>query len=107
MTYLGLVIALTGSIVFGLSAKDLQSQSDALCPEAACGNQTAISLNDDAQSAALKSNIFLGVGLASVAGAVVLWFLGAPAETDGPARAVSFVPVFDSQQAGISFVRGF
>lgn len=78
------VLGLSGAIVFGLKAKDLQSQADALCPEAACGNMMAIQLNDDAQSAALTSNLLLGVGAASVVGATVLWFLSAP--DDGPAN---------------------
>lgn len=96
------LVGIAGSVVFGLKAKDLQSQADELCPESACGDPMAISLNEDAQSAALKSNIFLGVGIAGVAGAVVLWFLGGP---DAPAEdgdEVSFVPVVSSDQVGVS-----
>ncbi len=72
------LLGIAGSVMFGLQAKDLQSQADEICPEAACNDQMAIDLNEDAQGKALLSNVFLGVGVAAVAGAVVLWFLGAP-----------------------------
>lgn len=101
------VLGLTGSIVFGLKAKDLQGQADEICPEAACNSQMAIDLNEDAQSAALKSNIFLGVGLAAIAGGVVLWFLGAPDdpvvyEDTGDDDAVSLRPVVDLDRVSLS-----
>lgn len=78
------VVGLAGgaaAVVFGLKAKDLQSQADDLCPQAACNNQMAVDLNDDAKKNALMSNIGLGVGIAGVAGAVALWILGAPSAT--------------------------
>ncbi len=96
------VAGLAAGVVFGLKSKDLQSQSDELCPEAACSNSAAIALNDDAKSAALKSNIGLAVGGVAIAGAVALWFLGAPATAAGDEDGVSLVPTLGGDQVGVT-----
>src|SRR6185369_8296721 len=61
-----------GGVVIGLKAKDLHSQADDICPMAACNDQHAVDLNNDAQSKAMQANVLFGVGAAGVVGAVVL-----------------------------------
>lgn len=95
--------ALGGGVVFGLKAKDQQDQADALCPNEACNNPEAIALNDDAHGSALKANIMMGVGGVAVAGAVALWFLGAPpavtADDDGD---VAVAPMVGGGHVGLA-----
>lgn len=98
--------AVGGGIFFGLEASDLKSQANAICPDAACNDQTAIDLNEDAQSAALKANILIGVGGLAVAGAVAMWFLGAPDEHDGDG-AQALIPVLGRDQVGVSYTGRF
>lgn len=73
------VIGIAGGIRYGLVAKDLDRQANALCPQTTCGDAHARALNTTAQHDALASEVMLGVGGAAIAGAVVLWFVGAPA----------------------------
>ena len=97
------VVALGGTIFFGLRANDLQSQAEDRCPMPACSDAMGVQLNKDANSAALFSNISLGVGVAAIGGAVALWFIGAPHETAPAANEeVSIVPVVGGSQAGFS-----
>jgi hypothetical protein len=75
------VAALAGGIVLGQQAKGYQNDAYALCPDAstpcADGNR-ANDLMDKARSRALFANVSYGVAAASLIGAGVLWFLGAP-----------------------------
>jgi hypothetical protein len=101
------VIGIAGTVVFGTKANNKQSQADDLCPAApACSDPMAIKLNDDARSAAMTSNVMLGVAVVGVGAAVALWFVGAPkavaAESD-----VAIVPVTNGRDVGISFSGSF
>jgi hypothetical protein len=99
------VLGASAAVVFGLKAKDLQKQADDLCPDTTCSNQMAIDLNDDAKSAALKTNIGIGIGVAGVAGAVVLWVLGAPVaapSADEDEEAISLRPVVGQDRVMMS-----
>jgi threonine dehydrogenase-like Zn-dependent dehydrogenase len=101
------VIGIAGTVVFGTKANNKQSQADDLCPAApACSDPMAIKLNDDARSAAMTSNVMLGVGVVGIGAAVALWFVGAPkavaAESD-----VAIVPVTNGRDVGISFSGSF
>ena len=75
------VVGVSLGVVFGLKARDLQHQSDAICPQAACGDAHAVQLDHDGQSDARIANVAYAVGGAAIVGAVVLWFVGAPAAT--------------------------
>ena len=75
---LGLV-GIAGGIRYGLVAKDLDRQANALCPQTVCPDAHARDLNHTAQRDALASEVMFGVGGAAVVGAAVLWFVGAPA----------------------------
>jgi tetratricopeptide (TPR) repeat protein len=97
--------AIGAGVVFGLEAKDLQSQADELCPEAACDDMEAIRLNNDAQSEAMRANVSFAVGGLAVAGAVALWIIGAPDEA-APGD-VSFRPVVGGDRVGFAFGGSF
>ena len=98
------VIALTGGIVVGLKARDLQHQSDAICPDATCSDARGLDLNNRARSDLMTSEILFGVGGAALVTATVLWFVGAPAET---AERVSVVPRVTAGEAGLAVVGRF
>ena len=86
------VLGLVGvglGIKFGLDARDLEDRANAICPMAACTDAGAVALNHDAQTKATRANIGLIAGGAAVAGAVVLWFVGAPKATS---EKLSFAP---------------
>jgi hypothetical protein len=65
-------------IALGLHARNLEKQSDAICPTSSCNDLRAVQLNSDARSSGLYANIGYVAGGAAIAGAVVLWFIGAP-----------------------------
>jgi serine/threonine-protein kinase len=70
--------AVGGGVYFGMRSDDEQSKSDAICPGTVCGDLEGLRLNDDAQSSAMKANIFLIGGGAAIATAAVMWFVGKP-----------------------------
>jgi hypothetical protein len=84
-------------VYFGLTAKSLAKQSDAICPGHVCGDAHALDLNHQAQRDALASEVLFGVGGAAVAGAVVLWVVGAPSHA-------TLVPSANDHEAGVSLV---
>lgn len=79
------VVALAGGVVFGLQAKGFKDDAFALCPDpqVACPDgDRASELSSKSASRGLFANISYGVGAASLIGAGVLWFLGAPVAAD-------------------------
>ena len=79
------VVALAGGVVFGLQAKGFEDDAFALCPDpqVACPDgDRATELSSKSASRGLFANISYGVGAASLIGAGVLWFLGAPVAAD-------------------------
>jgi hypothetical protein len=90
--------------IFGSKANDLEKQSDAICPQAACNDPHALDLNKSARSDATIANVgFIGGGVALAAGAA-LWFLGAPKVADHP---VAITPVVRGDQVGVSIGGSF
>jgi|JI10StandDraft_1071094.scaffolds.fasta_scaffold02716_21 hypothetical protein len=84
------LVAIGGGVVLGLSAKGLEDDAFALCPDPAtpCADAAeAQDLTDRAGSRALFANVAYGVGGAAIVGAAVLWFTGAPAKSDRVAVA--------------------
>jgi hypothetical protein len=92
--------AVAGGVRYGLQAKDLDRQSNAVCPGMVCGDPHALELNHAAQRDALASEVLFGVGGAAVAGAVVMWFVGAPAHA-------TVVPTGGDGEAGVSVIGSF
>jgi hypothetical protein len=97
------VLGIAGGIVFGSKAKSVENQSDALCPTSACGDPQGLKLNQDAKSDALYANVGFVVGGVAIAGAVVLWFVGAHQPTDH----VSLAPVVDGHDVGLALGGSF
>ena len=94
------VAAIAGGVRYGLVAKDLDRQSNAICPTTTCGDAHALDLNHTAQRDALAAEVMLGVGGAAVAGAVVLWFVGAPGQA-------TVVPTGGDGEAGVAVIGTF
>lgn len=83
---IGLAVAgagvLGGGIYYGNRSRSLEDRSNAICPVIECSDARGLRLNDDAQSAATRANIFFVTGGVAVAAATVMWFVGRPdAET--------------------------
>jgi hypothetical protein len=72
--------AIGGGVVYGLRARDLQAEADAVCPETRCGDDEALRQNEEAQRSALRANLMYAGGGVALAAAVVMWWLGAPDE---------------------------
>jgi tetratricopeptide (TPR) repeat protein len=95
------VVALGAGVALGLEAKDLQSQADEICPEAACNDMAAVQLNEDAQGKAMQANIGFAVGGVAIAGAVALWILGAPDDERGE-ESMSLTPLVGGDRVGFA-----
>lgn len=98
------VLALTGGLVVGLKARELQHQSDAICPDTTCSDPHGLDLNHRARSDLMASEILLGAGGAAVVAATVLWFVGAPGASG---ERVGVVPSMTAGQAGLAVVGRF
>lgn len=104
---LGLVLGLLGGgaigtgVYFGMQAKDLQRDSDALCPLVTCADPEGLRLNNRAQNAATRANIFYVAGGIAVASAVVLFIVG------GPEERTVVTPTAGRDQVGISVAGSF
>lgn len=102
-------IAVGVSLVFGSQASSKKSDAEKLCgSDLACTNMAAFTqskqLVSDAKSKATVSTVMFGVGLAAVAGAVVVW-VTAPRE---PERATAhLVPVVHDGGAGLALTGVF
>jgi serine/threonine-protein kinase len=87
---LGLVAIGVGS-VFGVTAMSKWSDSNSHCPPASGCDAQGVSSAHDAKSAAVVSDVTIGVGLAAVAAGAVLYFLGAPKTVQARADGVRVV----------------
>lgn len=86
------VAALATGIVFGIQSKGFKNDAFALCPDPAtpCGDgNRASALTDKGHSRAVLADVSFGVAAASLIGAGVLWYLGAPVDGD---RSVAVTP---------------
>ena len=93
--------AIGGGVYYGNRSKDLEERSDAICPERECSDSEGLRLNDDAQTAAKRANIFFIGGGVAVAAATVMWFVGKPdAET-------VIAPSIGADHVGASLSRRF
>jgi hypothetical protein len=102
-------IAVGVSLVFGSQASSKKSDAEKLCgSDLACTNMAAFTqskqLVSDAKSKATVSTVMFGVGLAAIAGAVVVW-VTAPRET-APVTA-HLVPVVHDGGAGLALTGAF
>jgi len=91
-------------VVFGMKGQDAEKQSDMICPTSTCNDAHALQLNSDARSDGLYANVGYVVGGAAVAGAAVLWFVGAP---KAARDEVAVTPIVTSDHVGFSFAGRF
>jgi hypothetical protein len=87
-------------VYFGLHSKDLRDRADQRCPLSVCADAEALRWNADAKTAAMRANVLYIAGGATVATAMVLWFVGAPDET-------LIVPTAGDGQVGVSLTGSF
>jgi len=73
--------ALGTGVYFGVHSSTLQDRSDQRCPMTDCADPEGLRLNDQAKTSASRANILYIAGGATLAGAAVLWLVGAPGET--------------------------
>jgi tetratricopeptide (TPR) repeat protein len=102
------VLALAGGLVMGMQAKGLEDEALMLCPNPAtpCANAAqAQDKHDSGRSKALLANIGIGVGVAAVAGAAVLWFTGAPKAASS--ERVGVHPTLSPAYSGVDVVVRF
>lgn len=96
------VVAIGAGVALGLSAKGLEDDAFALCPDgegAPCANAAeANALADRGDSRAMLANVAFGVGGVAIVGAAVLWFTGKPAARDG----VAVTPRIGPRSAGVT-----
>jgi hypothetical protein len=81
--------AIGTGIYFGNRAKDLQSQSDEICPTTTCDDPQGLSLNDRARDKAFTANVLFVAGGAAVVAGTVMWFVAKPDETTVIAPTIS------------------
>ena len=104
-TTIGLVTAGAGLVItgvglyFGKRAYSLYDDSRAFCDDQNHCDPKGASLIDDSRSAATKSNIFIGVGVAAIATGAVIW-LTAPKERISPVARIQPV-VSPTMVAGV------
>jgi hypothetical protein len=101
------VAALATGIVLGIQAKGFQHDALELCPEPATpcddGNR-ASALTDKGHSRAVLADVSFGVAAASLIGAGVLWFMGAPVDSD---RSVAVTPQVGAGTAALDLTVRF
>lgn len=98
---LGGVIGLGAGTVFAVQNQGYKDDAARLCPSDPCANaDEANVLSDRASARATLANVSFGVGAGLVAGAVVLWFVGAPSTTTDHSDDSAFVPQITPSYAG-------
>jgi serine/threonine-protein kinase len=97
------VVAVGAAVVLGIQAKGFRNDAYALCsdPAVPCARgDEANALMDRGRSRATGANIAYGVGAAAVIGAAVLWFVGAPEDSE---KRVSITPQARGLRLTVSF----
>ena len=91
------VLAVAAGTVLGISAKTMQSEAHALCPDSMpyCRNaDSAAHLTDSGHARAIGANVAFGLGGVAAVAAITLWFTGAP---DAP-RSIAVAPAASPSQ---------
>lgn len=100
------VAALGAGTIFAVQNRNYKDDAEKLCPSTPCANaDMANTLSDRAGTRATLANVSFGVGAGFMAGAVVLWLVGAPSSIDSAEAA--FVPQVTSTFSGIAYTGSF
>lgn len=86
---------------FGASAMSDADEANDLCPEGNCTSQRGEDLMSDARTSATVSNIAFGVGIASLATGLVLYFVGS--DDSQEAAEAGLVPLAVDRGAGLAW----
>jgi hypothetical protein len=95
--------AVITTTIAGITAVVAQDKSSSLCPTTTCTDPHAVDLNQEARTAAWVADIGLGVGVAALATAGVLW-LKSPAK---PGSATLVAPIVGNRSRGVALVQTF
>jgi tetratricopeptide (TPR) repeat protein len=105
---LGGVAALGAGTVFAVQNQGYKDDASKLCPSSPCDKaDQANALSDRAGTRATLANISFGVGAGLVAGAVVLWFVGAPSPMHGNSDEAAIIPQVSPGFSGIAYSGSF
>lgn len=97
------VLVLAAGVVFGVQSQGYKDDAARLCPSNPCGAaDEANEFSAKASDRATLANISYGVGAAMVAGAALLWVVGAP-EPEDRGRRASIVPQVSGDFAGLAY----
>ncbi len=108
----GLVVGGAGIVsmgigaVFGLSAGSKNNEAKALCNGVECTSRRAITLTDEASSAATASTVLVVAGGVALAAGAALFFL-APSRSVTRSSSLRFEPHFGPSAAGIEVSGGW
>lgn len=91
------IAALAVGSVGGVMAILKRGQSDGECPAGQC-TARGVALNEEAKGFAWVANVGIGVGIAFLGAATVLWFVGRP-----ESRSPRLVPSVGSSGGGVTF----
>ncbi len=103
------VISLAAGVVFGTQSQGSKGDAAQLCPKSPCADaDQANALAERADQRATLANVSYGVGAAMVAGAAILWYVGAPSVAAPTPNADSAImPHLTSTFAGVAYQRSF
>jgi hypothetical protein len=97
------VVGLGVGTVYGLKAMSKNSDAEKTCSGATCSDRAGVELTEEAEDAALISNIAFGAGTVLLAAGVVL-FITLPAEES---KTVALAPVLAPGGGGVSLSGAF
>jgi tetratricopeptide (TPR) repeat protein len=101
---LGGVAVLGAGTVFAIQNQRDKADADRLCPSSPCANaDEANALSDRAGTRATLANVSFGVGAGLVAGAVVLWLVGAPSGMHADSNEAAIIPQITPTFSGIAY----
>lgn len=95
------IVGLGVGAYFGVKAMSDADEANELCPDGNCSSQRGEDLMDDARTSATVSNIALGVGVASLATGLVLYFV-VPGDSQ-QAASNGLVPLAIDRGAGLAW----
>ncbi|HKO47421.1 MAG TPA: hypothetical protein VJV79_06845 [Polyangiaceae bacterium] len=95
------VVSLGIGSYFGVKAISKNNEAEDHCTGNVCSDPEGESLTNDAQSAAVVSNITIGVGAAAVVAGVVLYLMSAPKEKTESSARLKVHPLVSHNLAGI------
>jgi len=100
------LVSLSVGAVFAIQVQDFNEEAARICPSDPCADaDEANALIDRANSRSTYSTIALGAGVGLIAGAAVLWYVGAPSPS-APTRS-AVVPQLSPTFAGIAYSTRF